>query len=161
MSGELKVTINLKLDKNFKNALSKNFKVAGKNILEAIKENTSKGNSSVSGGKFAPYKDPTKYPGKLKSKTPVNLELSGKMLDSIRTNVTAGKEGVNIEFYFNSLKQLEKYIGNHRGENGIPSRKVFPIDKGEGFSQNIQKIIDKEFNKAVDQTFNQINGKNK
>lgn len=157
MANDTEVKVHVKIDpkKIFKKIDKKRLEKLGKGVIDLVKDNTSKGISSVAGGsrRFEAYKDPTKYPGKNnpngKKARPVNLKLKGDMLNSIKAQVRVTDGERTIEFYFDDVNQLIKYQANHRGENGIPSRKAFPIDQGEDFSKNVSKFIDDELHKII------------
>lgn len=96
------------------------------------------GTSPVLGARrFDAYKDKTKYPGDKKMAKPVNLELSGDMLNAITHKVIRG--GVRIGIF--DKKQADKATTHIRGLNGVPQRKFMPVDDGDQFVISIQRAI--------------------
>jgi hypothetical protein len=134
----------------------------GETILNLVKKNTADGISSVEGGsrRFEAYKDVKKYPGKLKPQRPVNLFLTGKMTNALSVNIIIGGQVNKVEFYFDSVDELLKYETHHYGKNGVPSRKMFPVDRGENFSQAINLAINKELEKGIEKAVKELNASN-
>lgn len=87
--------------------------------------------------RFDAYKDPKKYPGDKKNQRPVNLELSGDMLNAITYKVL--KDGIRIGIW--DEEQRQKANTHMQGLNGVPQRKFMPIDPGDEFIVSIQRII--------------------
>jgi nucleoid DNA-binding protein len=114
----------------------------GKGVIAAMKDAILSGSSPIDGkGKFPPYKDPKKYPGELKPKTPVNLTLTGKFLRSLGFKTyqsSSGGYGTEIGY---SQREEVKERGHREGANKQPKRPTIPSKQGEKFSAKIQKVI--------------------
>jgi hypothetical protein len=127
----------------------------GRKALSEMKSLISRGVSPISGGgyggKFPAYKNPDKYPGKRKSKTPVNLKLKGDFLDDLDYSVVKGKSGYAAEIGYSSPKEKLKEKGHREGANGQPERPTIPIfNRGEKFARSIQDAFLKVVFDAVD-----------
>lgn len=107
------------------------------------------GVSPVNGKRFAQYKDPNKYPKNIKkkypnkSKTPVNLKLSGKLYESF-----GWRKISDTIFNFGLLNADAKvltYAAVHNkddtGRSDIPERKFLPTKRGEEFNRSIMLEI--------------------
>ena len=107
-------------------------------VIDEMKRFIRIGTSPVLGvRRFDAYKDPKKYPGNQKNQRPVNLELSGDMLNAITYKVL--KDGIRIGIW--DTEQRQKAETHMRGLNGVPQRKFMPIDSGDEFIISIQRII--------------------
>lgn len=119
----------------------------GRAIVEEMREDIASGKSPISGrGKFPAYKNPDKYPGKRKRHSPVNLELTGQMLSSLKYRVNQAKVLVTI-FYSNRKAQL-KELGHREGAKGQPERPTVPIGD-EQFTQSIRNRVQALIDKAL------------
>lgn len=109
----------------------------GKQTVAAMKSLIASGTSPIEGkGKFAPYKHPQRYPGKRKAHSPVNLRLTGEMLDSLGYVVLPrnGKDGFAAYIGYDSVQSTLKESGHREGVNGQPRRPTLPnAGKGERF----------------------------
>jgi hypothetical protein len=148
----IKVKVKVPVFNNLKKKLSS--KDVQRTVAEAVigemRNFIAIGASPVRGERrFLSYKNKRKYPGDLKNSKPVNLELSGSMLDAI--TYKAIRFGVKIGIFRGifSNKQSKKAITHIRGLNGVPKRKFFPIDEGDRFNVSIQKTIRTLYEKII------------
>jgi hypothetical protein len=125
----------------------------GKSVVKAMRDTTASGNSPIRGkGKFPPYKDPSKYPGKRKGKTPVNLRLTGAFMKSLRFTTKKVKLGIQTSIGFSSKKSRDKEDGHREGVNKQPKRPIIPsVGRGERFSEKIQRIVNRIYQERVRQ----------
>lgn len=143
---ELEKQVNLKKLK--RNQLQK----AGDAMVDAIKDRIAKGRSPIAPSRFfKKYIKPKRYPGKRKPKTPVNLELSGKFLKSLKAIVSMG-EKPRIRVGFNSKKSILKEKGHREGANGQEKRPIIPT-KNEQFGRKIQEEFLNSVQKILKKTF--------
>ena len=127
----------------------------GKVAIPLIKKLCLSGQSPVEGrGRFQRYKDTSNYPGRIialdeypgKTKSPVNLFLSGKMLDAIE----AFRSGKAIRLgIFNDNEALDRAIAHNEGKGKMPRRAFLPTKDGEKFAQTIMRAIVDIFDKRV------------
>lgn len=116
-------------------------KAVGEAVVSEIKSQISKGNSPIEGnGKFPAYKNPKRYPGDRKPKTPVNLELEGDFLDSLDYSIFPNSTGYGTEIGYSSSQEI-KEEGHRKGARGQPKRPSLPSRRGEDFSAKIRKIF--------------------
>lgn len=108
-------------------------------------------NIKILARKKYPYGVREEFPGK--KVRPVNLTLTGEMLDAL----TYKRVGKNIRigyfrglFGFGSKELVEKVSNAQRGnpEKNIPQRKFLPTD-GEGFVQSVMRVIKNSLLKAL------------
>lgn len=105
-------------------------------IINEMKRFIRIGTSPVKGERrFDAYKDAKKYPGDLKNRRPVNLELSGRMLQAITYKPI--KDGVKIGIW-DSI-QAQKARTHLQGLNGVPKRKFMPVEENDQFIVSIQR----------------------
>lgn len=152
----IRVRTNIKFPKKVMNAkVAQQIDMA---IQQGIRESLSLSQSPVKGyGKFVGYAaerfgDPTKYPGKLKRKRPVNLQLSGAMITAIKVlSFTDDKVTIGIA----SPKQKLKAETHNEGtqEPRVPQRRFLPTGPGEEFVDSIQKKILAIIEKRVSDLF--------
>lgn len=120
----------------------------GKTVVQRIKDLVKVGLSPVKGfpARFPRYKNPDKYPGDRKNKTPVNLNLTGQMLKNLIFQ--SAKRGKN---YFVSIGYLrddfaaDKESGHRDGVNGQPKRPTIPQGREtfrEAILVDVQEIIE-------------------
>lgn len=122
-------------------------KVAAETILQEMQSRIARGYSPIEGkGRFPKYKNPKKYPGDRKPKSPVNLYLSGKFLNQLRAQVSPVQGKILIGFWSDYGKKLES--GHREGVNKQPKRPIIPAD-GERFTRPIRELILKLYQKAV------------
>lgn len=90
-------------------------------------------------GRFVGYKNPDKYPGNKKPKRPVNLKLTGKLLENYRAFVRAGSLWIGIQP--SAPSDVKEYAGHlNEGTENMAARRLVPI-QGEQFGVSIvQKL---------------------
>lgn len=121
----------------------------GKVVIDEMKNMISKGISPIlDQGRFPAYKNPERYPGKLKNKRPVNLKLSGSFLDSLKYKAVTSKSGYATEIFYKGKKQNLKEQGHRDGANGQPSRPTIPQD-GEQFAARIKRLYSKIYKDRI------------
>lgn len=121
----------------------------GTEIIKQMKSRIAAGISPIDGrGKYERYKDPKKYPGKQKPKSPVNLELTGKFLDALSYELKSGDSGVETYIYYSGDKENLKEKGHRVGANGQPSRPTIP-GNGEKFDAVITKTFTDIYKKRI------------
>lgn len=132
-----------KLEKLGKGLARDEADACGKDAVAKMKDLISKGISPVRGSgiatKFAKYLKPKRYPGNKKPHSPVNLRLSGDMLNDLDYEVEASKNGYVAIIGYRSPKQIVKEQGHREMKNGQPSRPTIPAQsKGESFARTIE-----------------------
>lgn len=136
----VKVTVKLEsVERIRKEVQSQAIKKQAANLLiDQIKTFIAKGISPVFGfRRFPAYKNPDKYPADKKPKRPVNLKLSGDMLQALTFRDRA-KFGIEIGWF--GGKQAKK-AGNHNDGDTVPQRKILPTKKGERFNVSITRKL--------------------
>lgn len=142
----LKETLDL-IDKLPPSVNRKASKAVADTILLEMQKKIAAGYSPIEGwGRFPKYKNPKKYPGKRKPRTPVNLRLTGKFLSHLRATVSPVQGRIVIGFWSDYGKKLED--GHRNGAKGQPQRPTIP-EENERFSKNIRSAIVKLYEKAV------------
>jgi hypothetical protein len=129
-------------------------KELGDKLVTLIKATIALGQSPVRDvGRFIPYKNPARYPGPIKARSPVNLRLTGRMLNSLRSEVIGGKLHVGI---WNNT-EATKLAKLEAGEFPLAGpRPVLPSREGEQFTVRIQREILKYVNKLVISAVNSL-----
>lgn len=120
-----------------------------------VKPQIAVGQSPVRGwGRFDNYKNPDKYPGKKKSKRPVNLNLT----DTMMSYYTAWRSGVGVKIGLSGAsKRVRDYAkANNEGTENIPARRFIPLTKqSEQFSvtfmSKFKKILSERIAKLINQ----------
>ncbi len=131
-----------------------------KQALSEMKSMISRGLSPIKGPgiqtRFPRYKNPDKYPGKKKPKSPVNLELSGAQMRDLKSTVVKAAAGYAVEIYYtdgtdkNGVSSKIKEQGHREGANGQPKRPTIPMKKlGESFASSIQNVYLKVLGSAI------------
>lgn len=122
-------------------------------IVKMMKDRIAKGLSPIEQqGRFPGYKDPKKYPAKVKGKfpskrtRPVNLYLSGLFLSKLTSRVSPAKGQITIGFFDSYGRKLEQ--GHREGANGQPSRPIIP-ESSEALAKSIRLAILKLYEQAV------------
>ncbi|MBL0320682.1 MAG: hypothetical protein IPP74_15515 [Alphaproteobacteria bacterium] len=117
----------------------------GQTLVDSVKEYVGRGLSPVRGtGRFVAYKDPKKYPGDRKAKRPVNLRLTGAMMDALKYRL----KGSKVELYLDP--QPDYAIVHQDGSDKVPRRTFLPREKlGEKFVVSIMDEVKKIISKAV------------
>ena len=109
----------------------------GPRIKEMIIDHAVRGVSPVQGqGKFKKYKNTSKYPGKLKAKSPVNLILSGEMLEAI----SYAFDGKRLKIFQGGDLDIQTRSKAHNygaPEINLARRPFLPLADGEGFNKTI------------------------
>ena len=124
--------------------------LVGTEVVEEMKSLIASGKSPIAGnGAFPKYINPKKYPGKQKSKSPVNLFLTGKFLAALRATTKKGTTGQDTYVGFRSSNQAKKESGHREGVNGQPERPIIPIGD-ESFVLSIRKIIREIYEARID-----------
>lgn len=123
----------------------------GKTTVDEMRTFISRGISPVRGErKFKQYKDKEKYPGipnrgpnryPQKSATPVNLNLSGEMLDQALGH-RANNNSVRVGDVRDSGDVSIRFRVHNTGERSdIPRRKFVPYERGDRFLVSIEEKI--------------------
>lgn len=153
-----KVTVRLHLKKleglNAKDIANRKFQnKLGREVVGMVKDAVGVGLSPVKGeGRFPGYAadriDKRKYPNSVKKRypnkqrRPVNLELSGDMLDAFKFKGIIG--GVRLGM-ISASRRLKTIFKAHNATNDskrpFPRRAVIPDAKGEEFSPKIMRRI--------------------
>lgn len=129
-------------------------KEVGEETIQAMKDRILAGQSPIEGkGKFERYKNPDKYPGKRKPKSPVNLRLSGDFLDALTHEVKSGDSGMETYIFYEGsdgqgVSNDVKEQGHRKGANGQPERPTLPQDQ-EKFHVNIRKVYTDIYRKRI------------
>lgn len=119
-------------------------------LVDEMKAAIARGQSPIREvGRFIKYKDQSKYPGNGKfaarhgkKRSPVNLNLTGEMLDSFMVKADLKKITVGI---FDKEEQIKMKVL----QAGLPPlagpRRVFPSKSGDEFTVKIVRALIKEF----------------
>lgn len=163
---KLKVTVSLDIIKKLKEINRPRYsKALGNLIIVQAKEFIARGISPVRGyGRFVEYSgqsrrrnnknNMTGYPYDVmkdfpnKKVRPVNLELSGDMLDALE--VKALDSGLRVGIF--DSKQREKAEKHNDGDStkNIPRRHFWPTREGEEFAVSIQRAIKDFYSDLLD-----------
>lgn len=160
--GEVKVTISSALlnkirDLN-KTVVTQDFaSKVGAVVVAGSKEAISKGLSPVQGvGRFVAYKDPESYPGKLKPARPVNLSLTGEMVNSLNFRKEGDKILVGI-FADEVGDDVMKRVDTHnRGTHPHVPRRQFIPEKGQSFIVSIQREVQRLYRERISEVIARI-----
>lgn len=144
-----------KLDELMKPTTQADAKEIGDACLKEMKSLISKGISPIKGtgipSRFPSYKNPDRYPGKRKSKSPVNLKLSGDMMNDLDYDVVKSASGYSAQLGYSSSKEQVKELGHREGANGQPIRPTVPQGNlGETFASSIQNVYLSLLNAVID-----------
>lgn len=130
------------------------FKEIGQETVAEMKTMISKGISPVrGGGRFPGYKNPEKYPKRVKSKypakkdRPVNLKLTGEQLDNLRSEST--DKSFTIKY---TGEAADKEQGHREGVHGQPIRPTIP-EENEQFAVSIERNIVKKLTEIITKRF--------
>lgn len=128
----------------------------GEAVTKEVRDQISKGISPIKGnGRFPRYKNPKRYPGDKKPRTPVNLNLSGAFMDSLTYKVYDARTGKGTEIFYNGedsngVSNQDKEQGHRDGANGQPKRPTLPSkSRGETFSARLIRIVRDIYNEAI------------
>ncbi len=116
-----------------------------------IKASILVGNSPVSGhGRFLGYKDQDQYPGDRKGARPVNLFLTGELLDWYRAKMSSGGKGVTMGILSDAPEKVKaRAEGNNTGSaKGVVARRFVPV-VGEKFKVSTMTLIRKIFSDRI------------
>lgn len=130
----------------------------GRAVVDEAKALIATGQSPVQGyGRFEAYKDRTKYPGKLKDARPVNLFLSGDMLDAY--DYRAGKrDSIDVGVIKGSPAVRERAQAHNDGEGHLPQRRIVP-GQGEKWAVSIMRRISDVWSRRLGELIRQSNKK--
>lgn len=143
----IKVTVQTTLSKQLQKVLKdskepidkKTADKVGETVTDMMREVIAKGVSPIRGlGKFPRYINPNRYPGNRKSKTPVNLKLTGDFLDALSFTPVTDKYGYATQIFYSGKSEEMKERGHREGANGQPERPTIPADKGQQFIRQIE-----------------------
>jgi hypothetical protein len=124
-------------------------KKVGIEVTKEMKTLIAKGISPIEGsGKFPRYKNPQKYPGDRKAKSPVNLKLLGDFLNALTYRVKAGPFGKITEIFYGNNQSI-KEEGHRKGTGGQPERPTLPSEKGEDFTRTIKEIYTEAYKARI------------
>jgi hypothetical protein len=130
-----------KLPFSIKKLVKKQKKSLGEKMVQWIKDTIRIGQSPVRGvGRFIGYKNPLKYPGNLKPKSPVNLKKSGAMLKAMKSRVI--NDEISVGIWDEKQSEILTYI--EMGVNMAGPRPVLP-SKNEQFNVSIQRKLQSAF----------------
>jgi len=121
-----------------KNALDERVSAEANNtVLKKILALIGSGRSPVEGyGRFEDYKNPDKYPGTRKSARPVNLRLTGDMLDELEFRSVSGNLVYGIHSDADNDIKIRANVHNNGERDDIPQRKFVP-SADEGFTSSV------------------------
>lgn len=147
-------SVRKKLEDLQKPITQKDAKDIANQCLSEMKDLISRGKSPIAGpgidSNFPKYKNPKRYPGNKKPHSPVNLELTGKMLKDLKGRAVEAGSGYAAEVYYSDAKQKIKEKGHREGANDQPKRPTIPIaNLGETFAKSISRVYLKIFSEAV------------
>lgn len=115
--------------------------LAGRTTVREMKRLILGGFSPIQGPgirrNFAPYKNPTRYPGSRKPHSPVNLKLTGEFLKDLTFNTKSVKSGYAPVIFYNSTDSQKKEQGHREGARGQPKRPTIPTRSGQSLRDNI------------------------
>ncbi len=156
---KVKTTVRFKIvelvDRFVDNALANQI---GKTVVDEAKRNMSEGLSPVRGyGRFERYKDRKSYPGDLKEARPVNLNLTGKMLEGYDYKISS--DGVIDVGMVKGSADRKEIAGYHQdGTEFMAQRKMVPGD-GEEWSVKIMRAIRDLYGTRLEKLIRQSNKK--
>ena len=123
----------------------------GRLLVTQMKETIAGGVSPITGQRFPKYKNPRKYPGNRKPKSPVNLKLSGEFLKNLLFRSRKGSNP-SVTVYIRGRENQKKEEGHRDGANGQPKRPIIPEGR-EDFSRKISIAFLKKFQEILDNTY--------
>jgi len=131
----------------------------GRAVVEESKKLIATGQSPVRGfGRLERYKDRKSYPGKLKNATPVNLNLSGAMLDGL-TFRRKGSDVIEVGMLGGSAK-VKEIAGYHQdGTPNMAARRFVPDADGEEWAVSIMRRIRDLYGERLAKLIRQSNKK--
>lgn len=118
----------------------------GDMVVKEMRASLDVGVSPVRGERrFEKYKDVKKYPAGKKPNLPVNLRLTGEMLDALTHWVSGGNLTVGIR----DSEQAKKAKAHNDGISPQPRRHFMPTDKGDELNVTITKKIQDLFARII------------
>ena len=109
-------------------------------ILPLIASGTSPVDTQSGSRRFTKYKDHTVYPADRKSKTPVNLNLTGVMLSWYKA-YAIGKNILRMGIPSYAPQDVkDRAEGNNVGTENVPARRFIPL-KGETFKISVMRRL--------------------
>lgn len=130
-------------------------KLIGELITDQMRASLEAGISPVKGvRRFEKYKNPKKYPGKLKSKLPVNLKLEGDMYNALTYWSSRGR----LVIGFKDKDEAEKAKAHNEGI-GVPQRRFMPTDDGEELNVSITRAVRNLYAEIVSGIIRRTRGK--
>lgn len=139
---KVKVKVTLDFERDLPRLIQKGVNdEVGRVVVEKVKEYVAAGVSPVKGeGKFEPYKNPIRYPGDRKSRLPVNLYLTGRMLAALKW--WDSPRGLTIGFKDPSSTEHKIAETHNEGtQDNVPQRKFLPTAQGDEFTERITNAI--------------------
>ena len=131
--------------RSFSQRLDKNISKAEKSEIETeIIATILSGQSPVEGKKFKPYSRDYAKRFKNGERLPVDMNQTGKMLDSLKVSQIRGKTGISIEFD----SQIAIYHDRTGAGRSRVIRRLLPRTR-EKFIGSIQKVINAFFKRNV------------
>lgn len=132
----------------------------GKTVVDEAKQMIAEGQSPVRGhGRFERYKDRHKYPGDLKPHRPVNLNLTGEMLEGLTFRQ---KSSSVLEVGFIKGSSERKKIAEYHtsGTEHMAMRRVIP-QEGEEWAVKIMRKLRDLYSKRLTQLIRKSNQSSK
>ncbi len=121
-------------------------KYVGDMIVDQMKDSIAAGVSPVKGERrFEKYKDPKKYPAGVKPNLPVNLYLSGDMLEALKAFPEEDKVMIGIR----DGAMAARAIDHNSGTNHMPRRHFLPTSKGDELTVSITRSIKSLYTKLM------------
>lgn len=124
----------------------------GQGMVSDMKKAIATGLSPIKGnGRFPAYKDPARYPAGKKPQRPVNLFLTGDMLEDLQER----SDAKTIEIGYFKSSEADKERGHREGANGQPKRPTIP-EGTEEFNETIQLNAEEAFRDALDEQLDKL-----
>jgi hypothetical protein len=130
----------------------------GNTVVEESKRLISEGQSPVRGeGRYGAYKNRKRYPGKRKPARPVNLNLSGEMLEGFGFR-NKGSDVIEVGMVGGSARDKEIAGYHQTGTDNMIARPIVP-QENEEWAITIMRAIRDEFGKRLYSLIKQSNKK--
>lgn len=141
MASRTKVTVKFDFLKDLKNIVDgATAKQLGETIISESRRFIAVGTSPVLGERRYPaYKNEDRYPGDRKPRRPVNLELTGEMLDSLQYQTR--ENGIRYGILSASDEVKTRAKANNEGTQHVPARPFIPDKPGQQFNLSIMTKI--------------------
>lgn len=157
---EPKVTVKLDIMKKLERFLRpQDAEKIGKALVQESKDFISKGISPVRGERrFAGYKNPARYPGGRKPKRPVNLELTGEMLDNLRFRLK-GDRTIEYGIFSDAPEdvKIRARVHNSGERSDIAQRQFIPDQPGDEFAVAIMRVLMRLYEKRIGDVIRESN----